>query len=81
MQAAREEAVTAEVLASFGGAAAPRYQEIMQSLVRHLHAFPREVRLTEAEWQRGIEFLTRPGTSPTTGGRSSSCSPTCSGCP
>ena len=60
-QAAREEAVTAEVLASFGGAAAPRYQEIMQSLVRHLHAFAREVRLTEAEWQHGIEFLTRAG--------------------
>ena len=60
-QAAREEAVTAEVLASFGGAAAPRYQEIMQSLVRHLHAFAREVRLTEAEWQQGIEFLTRAG--------------------
>jgi alcohol dehydrogenase class IV/protocatechuate 3,4-dioxygenase beta subunit len=61
VQAAREEAVTAEVLASFGGAAAPRYQEIMQSLVRHLHAFAREVRLTEAEWQQGIEFLTRAG--------------------
>ena len=33
----------------------------MQSLVRHLHAFAREVRLTEAEWQQGIEFLTRAG--------------------
>jgi maleylacetate reductase len=60
-QAAGEAAVTAEVLATFSGAAAPRYREVMQSLVRHLHAFAREVRLTEAEWQQGIDFLTRTG--------------------
>ena len=60
-QGAREAAVTAEVLASFGGADAPRYLEIMQSLVRHLHAFARDVRLTEPEWQQGIDFLTRSG--------------------
>ena len=33
----------------------------MTSLVRHLHAFAREVRLTEAEWMRGIQFLTATG--------------------
>ena len=60
-QAGREDAVTAEVLASFGGADAPRFREVMQSLVRHLHAFAREVRLTEDEWQQGIDFLTRAG--------------------
>ncbi|MGH3067167.1 MAG: iron-containing alcohol dehydrogenase [Streptosporangiaceae bacterium] len=60
-QAAGEESVTAEVLATFAGATAPRYREVMQSLVRHLHAFAREVRLTEAEWQQGIDFLTRAG--------------------
>ena len=60
-QAGREDAVTAEVLASFGGADVPRFREVMQSLVRHLHAFAREVRLTEAEWQQGIDFLTRAG--------------------
>jgi maleylacetate reductase len=60
-QDAREEAVTAEVLASFGGAATPRYREIMQGLVRHLHAFAREMRLTEAEWEQAIGFLTRAG--------------------
>ncbi len=60
-QAAAEDAVTAEVLASFGGAAAPRYREIMQSLVRHLHAFARDVRLTESQWEQGIDFLTRAG--------------------
>lgn len=60
-EAAREQAVTDEVVASFAGAASPRYREIMQSLVRHLHSFAREVRLTDAEWQQGIEFLTRTG--------------------
>jgi protocatechuate 3,4-dioxygenase beta subunit len=30
-------------------------------LVQHLHAFIREVRLTEREWQEGIDFLTRVG--------------------
>lgn len=60
-QAVGEAAVTAEVLATFSGAAAPRYTEVMQSLVRHLHGFARDVRLTAAEWQQGIDFLTRTG--------------------
>ena len=60
-QAEGEAAVTAEVLATFNAAAAPRYREVMQSLVRHLHAFARDVRLTESEWEQGIDFLTRTG--------------------
>ncbi len=36
-------------------------REIVISLVRHLHAFVRDVELTEEEWQRGIEFLTATG--------------------
>jgi hydroxyquinol 1,2-dioxygenase len=39
----------------------PRLKELMQGIVRHLHAFVRDVRLTEAEWQKGIEFLTQVG--------------------
>ncbi len=39
----------------------PRLKEIMESAVRHLHAFAREVNLTPAEWIKGIEFLTRVG--------------------
>jgi protocatechuate 3,4-dioxygenase beta subunit len=60
-QSAREQAVTREVLASFEAAGSARFQVIMQSLVRHLHGFAREVRLTQAEWDQGIEFLTRAG--------------------
>ncbi|WP_407700026.1 dioxygenase [Streptomyces liliifuscus] len=33
----------------------------MQALVRHLPAFIREARLTEAEWQHAIDFLTAVG--------------------
>jgi protocatechuate 3,4-dioxygenase beta subunit len=49
-------------------AAAPdRLRELMQGLVTHLHAFVVEHDLTEAEWQAGIDFLTRVGaiTTPT----------------
>ncbi len=39
----------------------PRLREIMAALVNHLHAFAREVKLTEAEWESGIDFLLRTG--------------------
>jgi len=35
----------------------PRTREVMGSLVKHLHAFARETRLTHDEWRRGIAFL------------------------
>src|SRR3546814_7828115 len=38
-----------------------RIKEIMTSLIRHLHDFARDVRLTEPEWLAGILFLTRTG--------------------
>ena len=39
----------------------PRLRQIMTSMVKHLHTFIREVELTEEEWFKGIEFLTRTG--------------------
>jgi len=39
----------------------PRLKDVLSSLVRHLHDFVRETRLTEAEWMQGIEFLTAAG--------------------
>ena len=59
--AAREQALTEEVTASFATASDPRTRELLQALVRHVHAFAREVRLTEREWQQAIAFLTRAG--------------------
>ncbi|MFN4101691.1 MAG: intradiol ring-cleavage dioxygenase [Pararhodobacter sp.] len=39
----------------------PRLAQVMAALVRHLHAFAREVSLTEAEWEAAVGFLTRTG--------------------
>ena len=39
----------------------PRLAEIMASLVKHLHTFAKETQLTQAEWEVGIDFLTRTG--------------------
>lgn len=60
-QEARELAVTDQVVASFGSAGSQRYREVMQSLVRHLHEFVRDVRLTDDEWHEAIGFLTSTG--------------------
>jgi hydroxyquinol 1,2-dioxygenase len=38
-----------------------RLKTVLGALVRHLHDFVRETQLTEAEWMRGIEFLTATG--------------------
>nr|WP_233620032.1 intradiol ring-cleavage dioxygenase [Burkholderia multivorans] len=53
--------LTEQVVASFDGAPNPRVRMLMQSLVRHLHAFVRETELTEAEWMAAIRFLTETG--------------------
>ncbi|TYB45701.1 intradiol ring-cleavage dioxygenase [Actinomadura chibensis] len=60
-QARREQDLLERVLRSFDDCADARLGELMRALVRHLHAFLREVRLTEEEWRKGIEFLTRVG--------------------
>lgn len=56
-----ENEITEEVLRRLAATPDPRLREVMLSLVRHLHAFAREVRLTEREWMAGIEFLTATG--------------------
>ncbi|MDX2604962.1 dioxygenase [Streptomyces caniscabiei] len=60
-QHAREQALVEKVVASFETARDPRLKQLTQALTRHLHAFLREVRLTEAEWASAIEFLTAAG--------------------
>ncbi|KGF69499.1 6-chlorohydroxyquinol-1,2-dioxygenase [Hoeflea sp. BAL378] len=39
----------------------PRLRQVMGSLVKHLHAFAKDVELTQAEWATAIGFLTRTG--------------------
>jgi catechol 1,2-dioxygenase len=56
-----EDDITAEALQRFSQTPDPRLRQIMLSLVRHLHAFVKEVELTEAEWFQAIETLTEAG--------------------
>ncbi|ACL42520.1 MULTISPECIES: intradiol ring-cleavage dioxygenase [Micrococcaceae] len=60
-QAAVEQELVDTVVASFEKAQDPRLRQLMQALTQHLHNFAREVRLTEDEWNAGIEFLTAAG--------------------
>ncbi|MGW0861780.1 intradiol ring-cleavage dioxygenase [Streptomyces sp. NPDC002611] len=53
--------VTEQALASLRGTADPRLRELLTGLVRHLHDFARETRLTQEEWERAIDFLTATG--------------------
>lgn len=39
----------------------PRLKQVIGALIRHLHAFAREVALSPEEWLAGIEFLTAAG--------------------
>jgi protocatechuate 3,4-dioxygenase beta subunit len=56
-----EEGLTAEVVRRLEATPDPRLREIMQAAVKHLHAFAKEVRLTNEEWWAGIQFLTATG--------------------
>ncbi|MFB6725431.1 intradiol ring-cleavage dioxygenase [Kribbella sp. NPDC056345] len=55
------EDLTDAVVASFEPSLEPRTKEVMSALVRHLHAFAREIHLTEDEYFLAIDFLTRTG--------------------
>ena len=56
-----EDTITQAVIARHAGLDDRRLRELMTSLVQHLHAFAREVKLTEDEWFAGIRFLTETG--------------------
>lgn len=61
MRNLNQDTVTQAVIARLATTPDARLKEILTSLVQHLHSFAREVRLTEAEWLQGIEFLTATG--------------------
>ena len=56
-----EETAADAVVESFANTQDPRLRQLLTSLVRHLHAFVRDIEPTIAEWQRAIEFLTATG--------------------
>lgn len=57
----RLEDVTPTVLRAMAEAGNDRLRTVMDAFVRHMHAFAREVKLTEAEYDIGVDFLNRIG--------------------
>ena len=57
----REQDVTAAALEAMQRTADPRMREIMTSLVKHLHGFVRDTRLTEAEFREATAILAEMG--------------------
>src|SRR5262245_63110786 len=53
--------VTDAVLDAFSRTADPRLREILLALVRHLHGFIREVRLSEREFQEATRIIAAMG--------------------
>jgi len=53
--------ITEAFMAYLGEDIDPRLREVMGSMVKHLHAFAREVNLTHEEWNTGISFLEKAG--------------------
>ena len=56
-----EDTLTEAVIARLKEIDNPRFKQLMTGMVKHLHAFAREVQLTEEEWFEGIRFLTAVG--------------------
>jgi hydroxyquinol 1,2-dioxygenase len=61
VQLVTEDNITDLAVERWATAKDPRLGELMAALVRHLHAFAREVRLTEAEWMAAVQWLKATG--------------------
>ena len=61
MQLVTEDNITELAAQRWASAHDPRTAEVMAALVRHLHAFAREVRLSEPEWMVAMRWLTETG--------------------
>lgn len=57
----RQEDVTDAVVDAFKNAADPRVREILIALVKHLHAFARDVHLTEEEFEKAVQYVVQLG--------------------
>jgi protocatechuate 3,4-dioxygenase beta subunit len=53
--------LTHDVIARMNHAQSARLREVMEVVVRHLHAIVREAKVTQGEWAQAIDFLTRAG--------------------
>jgi len=56
-----EDNITEIAMRRWATAKNPRLAKIMPALIKHLHAFAREVELTPEEWMAGIQWVTAVG--------------------
>jgi hydroxyquinol 1,2-dioxygenase len=56
-----EDNITQAVLDRLSGCTDPRTRQISEALVRHLHAFVKEIEPSDTEWASAIAFLTETG--------------------
>jgi catechol 1,2-dioxygenase len=56
-----QEDVTPVVLDAFKNAPDPRVREILAALVKHLHAFARDVHLNEEEFEKAVQYVVKLG--------------------
>jgi hydroxyquinol 1,2-dioxygenase len=56
-----EDTLTEAVVSRLKDVKDARFKQLMTSLIRHLHAFAKDVQLTEEEWFEAIKFLTAVG--------------------
>jgi hydroxyquinol 1,2-dioxygenase len=61
LRAIDEKTITDAAIEQMASTPNPRLKQIMEVLVKHLHAFAREADLTPEEWLEGIKFLTAVG--------------------
>src|SRR5258706_11547211 len=56
-----EDTLTEAVVSRLKDVKDVRFKQLMTSLIRHLHAYAKDVQLTEEEWFEAIKFLTAVG--------------------
>ncbi|MEO7008060.1 MAG: dioxygenase, partial [Caldimonas sp.] len=56
-----QDRLTQDVVDAFANTPEPRLRELMTALVKHVHAYAREVDLTPEEWLAGLKFLNATG--------------------
>ena len=53
--------LTYDVIDRMSNAKSARLQEVIEVVIRHLHAIVREAKMKQGEWWQAIDFLTRAG--------------------
>ena len=56
-----QEDVTPAVLAAYSTIEDPRLREIVAAMIKHLHAFARDVHLTEEEFEKAVQYVVQLG--------------------